>query len=103
MLIEELEYFPEDLNSVWMICNTSGRLDHLFSQIHSLYHFKKWPIYLLSQSWITFLLPQGDSLIEVNRVSIGNSIGLIPIGQPCAVWTRGLKWNLGNESSNISL
>ena len=50
----------------------------------------------MSRSWITFLLPVGESEIAFDRCCIGKSIGLLPLGQPCLVSTTGLKWNLGN-------
>lgn len=86
----------EQYESVWMLTDNFGRIDHLFSQMNSLYKFRKWPVYLLSQNWISLLVAEHVSnRFIVNRSFLGSSIGLLPLSAPSKISTSGLKWNLG--------
>jgi len=86
----------ESFEAVWMMVGNFGRIDHLFGQLNSLYRFRKWPVYVCSQTWISFLVPEERSTkFTVDMSLLGNSVGLLPLGAPANIWTTGLKWNLG--------
>lgn len=87
-----------------VICEVSGRLDQILSQLNTLHLFEE-PIVLLSSCSATWLLKPGSH--EINVSSLMNKdndilsrdrwLGLIPVGAPTIVTTSGLKWNLNNQ------
>lgn len=81
------------------ICEVSGRLDQVLSQLNTLHMFEEY-IVLLSSCSATWLLRPGSHEINVSCLknneilSDDRWIGLIPVGAPTTVTTSGLKWNL---------
>lgn len=86
-----------------------GRVDQGLSQLHHLYLFQAEPryargrMYLFSGESMTFLLKPGTHRIRVrdNQASskedvFGKHVGILPIGRPSRITTRGLEWDVQN-------
>lgn len=86
-----------------------GRADHAFSQIHHLFlasedlDFNFGDIYLLADDSIMFLLHKGVNVIHtpVRPWFFTNKVGIIPIGRPAVISTRGLQWDVENWSTEF--
>ncbi|KAH7307655.1 hypothetical protein KP509_22G071100 [Ceratopteris richardii] len=78
----------------------SGRLDHVFANVNTLYLFPKVQMVLLNDENMAFLLPRGyKHEIRIDSSLEGPHCGLIPLGEPSScTTTTGLKWNLTNSS-----
>ncbi|KAF8567706.1 hypothetical protein P879_02134 [Paragonimus westermani] len=79
---------------------SGGRSDHEFGLIKSLYEAHKMrsiPVYLVSDYCVSLLLQEGQHTIHANTGFEGKHVGLIPVGKPCMVTTRGLMWNLKDQ------
>lgn len=79
-----------------------GRFDQAFSQLHHLYTASKelmlpdGQIFLVNPQSICFLLEKG-----LNRITtplgpglFAENIGIIPIGRPSVISTKGLEWDV---------
>ncbi|KAL2038004.1 hypothetical protein N7G274_009224 [Stereocaulon virgatum] len=82
-----------------------GRADQAFSQIHHLYaEVRQDPkpsagdLYLITEESIVFLLEKGLNKIyaPVAAESFTENVGIIPIGKPSVISTRGLEWDVTN-------
>ncbi|KAL2753150.1 hypothetical protein ACRALDRAFT_1083592 [Sodiomyces alcalophilus JCM 7366] len=82
-----------------------GRVDQGLSQLHHLYLFQPGPGYelgrafLLSGRSLTFLLKPGTHLIRVRDGKgdvFGKHVGIIPLGEPSIITTKGLEWDVEN-------
>lgn len=82
-----------------------GRVDQGLSQLHHLYLFQPGPCYelgrvfLLSGRSLTFLLKPGTHHIRVRDGGgdvFGKHVGIIPIGEPSIITTKGLEWDVEN-------
>lgn len=88
-------------DKIIVICEVSGRLDHILSQLNTLHKYEE-SIILLSSNSATWLLQAGKHEINVANLrhdgilSPERWIGLIPVGAPTVASTSGLKWNLSN-------
>ncbi|KAL9593025.1 MAG: hypothetical protein Q9179_006154 [Wetmoreana sp. 5 TL-2023] len=79
-----------------------GRFDQAFSLIHQLYtasHSEallKGRIYLVNPQSICFLLAKGKNTIKtpLGPGGFAPNVGIIPIGRPSIISTRGLEWNV---------
>ncbi|XP_067121701.1 thiamine pyrophosphokinase 1 [Centruroides vittatus] len=100
-LIEMMKVVNEKnmkLESVLVITLMAGRLDHIMSNLQTLYLAKQMncpPVYLISDKCVTWLLSKGKHKIKINSTFHNLSVGLIPLN-PCIVTTDGLKWELDN-------
>lgn len=80
-----------------------GRVDQGLSQLHHLYLFQKdtryshGRMYLVSDESMTFLLKAGAHRIRVRdglEEVFGKHVGIIPIGEPSKITTKGLEWDV---------
>ncbi|KAI0403804.1 thiamine pyrophosphokinase [Xylaria palmicola] len=93
-----------------------GRVDQGLSQLHHLYLFQKSPtyadgrMYLVSGDSLSFLLKGGGRphhirvrereprhLVPSHRLAgepFGKHVGIIPVGEPAVISTRGLEWDV---------
>ena len=83
-----------------------GRVDQGLSQLHHLYLFQTDPayadgrMYLFSGESLTFLLKVGKHCIRVREDGdggeevFGKHVGILPIGGPSRITTRGLEWDV---------
>lgn len=99
-LAPELEQM--EINSVLVVCDSSGRLDQIMANINTLFKSRSFfkgscEVMLLSSNSLSFLLLPGSHAIHIPRkiVSSKNWCGLIPFTKSI-VSTKGLKWNLNN-------
>lgn len=85
-----------------IVGSLGGRADQAFSQIHQLYtdsenHSTIWnDLYLVSSESILFLLRQGLNVIRcpVGPRLLTKYVGIIPVGKPAVITTRGLEWDV---------
>ena len=86
-----------------------GRADQAFSQIHQLYTASEAlpltcnDLYLVASESILFLLRQGLNSIEcpVGPRLLTKYVGIIPIGRPSVITTRGLEWDVTKWSTEF--
>ncbi|KAK4237701.1 thiamine pyrophosphokinase [Achaetomium macrosporum] len=84
-----------------------GRVDQGLSQLHHLYLFQSDPrytegrMYLFSGESLTFLLKPGTHRIWVRDGPgpspgdvFGKYVGILPVGRPSRITTRGLEWDV---------
>lgn len=94
-----LRFFQID--TVFVLGDTSGRFDQIIANINTLYKASKFMpntnIYQIASNSITFLLPPGTHTIGIplNLREKQEWCALIPLGAPCIASSTGLKWNLG--------
>lgn len=88
------------LDSVIVVVENSGRMDHIMSNMNTLYlkEFSGITLFLLASDNVTWLLQPGKHRVHIPHVLIESqaTCGLIPLGAPCTVTTSGFKWNLCN-------
>ena len=86
-----------------------GRADQAFSQIHHLYSASEdsslnlGDIYLLADTSIMFLLQKGMNIIQtpVRPGFLTENVGIIPIGRPSIITTKGLEWDVTDWSTEF--
>ncbi|KAI9579961.1 thiamin pyrophosphokinase 1 [Glossina fuscipes] len=82
--------------------DTSGRFDQIMGNINTLYKEQNvmLNLYLLSGSSLTWLLRPGKHSISVPQDLVKKQrwCSLIPISGEMTVHTRGLKWNIENDT-----
>ncbi|CAO3674571.1 unnamed protein product [Umbelopsis ramanniana] len=74
-----------------------GRFDQTIASINQLYFLKDEidrQTLLVSDENLTILLDEGKHRIECNRQVEGPTCGIMPLGGPIVLTTRGLRWNL---------
>ncbi|KAM3583213.1 thiamine pyrophosphokinase [Umbelopsis sp. WA50703] len=74
-----------------------GRFDQTIASINQLYFMKDEAdrqLLLVSDENLTILLDKGKHRIKCNREIEGPTCGVMPLGGPVRLTTRGLKWNL---------
>lgn len=78
-----------------------GRADQAFSQLHQLYAASETEenadsdIYLITPESINFVLTKGTHKIMTPVVNyLGDNVGIIPLGRPAIITTRGLEWDV---------
>lgn len=73
-------------------------MDHIMANINTLYlanQLSAIPVYLLTSSSLSCLLPPGKHLIDVDSTVRGSWCSLVPVGCPCRhVTTSGMVYNL---------
>ncbi|KXN73796.1 Thiamin pyrophosphokinase [Conidiobolus coronatus NRRL 28638] len=100
--IEELN--QHDIYNIVMLGGLNGRFDHSISQVNNLYDLKdhRYPLYIISDSSLTFLLDKGEHELNFNPNYEGPTCGLLPLGFPVkSLTTEGLVWNLENHESKM--
>ena len=82
-----------------------GRADQAFSQLHHLYWMAnydhsgwKGDVFLITPDSLVFLLEKGSNKIytPVGTQNFTENIGIIPIGRPSIIKTRGLEWDVAD-------
>ena len=68
-------------------------------QIHALHTAQQGPglprqVFLISEQNITFLLQSGANVLYMPRAFLGPCCGIIPVGTPAIITTKGFEWNL---------
>ncbi|KAF7721935.1 cAMP-dependent protein kinase subunit [Apophysomyces ossiformis] len=81
-----------------------GRFDQTIASINMLYMMKnevERRVILLSQENITILLDKGKHQIHCRPEFEGPTCGIMPIGAPAKITTRGLRWNLTDHPTHF--
>ncbi|KAI0416522.1 thiamine pyrophosphokinase [Xylaria grammica] len=94
-----------------------GRVDQGLSQLHHLYLFQKSPayadgrMYLLSGDSLSFVLKGGPrhrirvrepgvevarTVRRISRDPFAKYVGIVPVGEPAVISTKGLEWDVEN-------
>lgn len=98
-LVKELARKELKVSAVMAVCENTGRLDHILSNLNTLIQgpelLAEVPLYLLTSSSVTWVLGAGRHKIHVDVDQVaGHHCGIIPMGQPAYVTTTGLKWDM---------
>ena len=102
-------YRPADNIDVFVFGGLGGRADQAFSELHHLYlahedkNISVGDIYLVTPESIIFLLHRGTNVIHTPRgpKQLGESIGIIPMGRPSIITTKGLEWDVKDWQTEI--
>lgn len=94
---------------VFVFGGLGGRADQAFSELHHLYlahedeHISLGDIYLVTPESVIFLLHKGTNLIHtpVGTKQLGESVGIIPMGKPSIITTKGLEWDVDDWRTEI--
>uniref|UniRef100_A0A1B6DCN3 Thiamin pyrophosphokinase thiamin-binding domain-containing protein n=1 Tax=Clastoptera arizonana TaxID=38151 RepID=A0A1B6DCN3_9HEMI len=94
----------ENIESIIVLADTSGRLDQILSNLNTLYKIdelfnnRNVKVYILASDTLTWLLQPGSHKIRVPEILAKqkNCCALLPLGKPCIVTTMGLMWDLSN-------
>jgi thiamine pyrophosphokinase len=78
-----------------------GRLDHILSNISSLYSHRDLPVILCGDGNLTRLVQAGKTSIRPNLKLEGPMCGLVPLQGDAVATTTGLRWNLCGTKMNI--
>jgi len=103
LVIERIneDHLPSDQPIIIFGSSKCNRMDHLFGQYHSLLQFSNSnpniPIYLIQDASLSRVLRPGYHTLDMSTGYEGKYLGLIPLGEPANVITRGLKWDINGE------
>lgn len=92
-----------ELDSILVICDSSGRPDQFLGNIHTMFKFANIlpnvELFHISCKSISWLLREGEHKIDIPKKLREDKewCALVPIGNPAMVTTRGLKWNLDKQ------
>ena len=87
---------------VAVIGGLGGRADQAFSQLHQLFaasqdlSLVRGNLYLITTESIIFVLEKGLNRIytPVSSDLLGENVGIVPLGRPSLITTRGLEWDV---------
>ncbi|KAK4695768.1 thiamine pyrophosphokinase, partial [Lecanoromycetidae sp. Uapishka_2] len=101
--MDQPEKSPNRLLHIAIFGGLGGRADQAFSQLHHLYRVALEPpiqyagdLYLITTDGVIFLLERGMNKIysPVGPGFFTENVGIIPIGKPSIITTRGLEWDV---------
>ncbi|CDS40725.1 thiamin pyrophosphokinase 1 [Echinococcus multilocularis] len=90
-----------DIDYIVGLYGSGGRADHEFGIVNSLFIAKgltNIPLLLVTESSISCLLDEGFNEIHLSNCPTNLHCGLIPIGRPVRVTSKGLRWNLVSDN-----
>ena len=93
---------PPGRIDVVVLGGLGGRVDQGFSQIHHMLmavrdkELLDGNIYLLSDRSLTFVLGIGRNQVEVGKDVFAEHVGIVPLGRPAVITTKGLEWDVEN-------
>lgn len=93
---------------IMVLGGLGGRVDQAFSIVQQLYNHQPdrsrrptWPhgtILLFSEENVSFVLNPGRNVIFASskdrRAYLGRNVGILPVGRPAVVTTKGLEWDV---------
>eukprot|EP00916_Digyalum_oweni_P018394 GHVL01030829.1.p1 GENE.GHVL01030829.1~~GHVL01030829.1.p1 ORF type:complete len:232 (+),score=45.25 GHVL01030829.1:884-1579(+) len=92
-----LNKIRESILPLLIIGGFGGRLDHIFSNIISLYT-TNYIVYMLDNENLLFQLYKGMNNIKINNKCMSIQCGILPILKPVnSVTTTGLVWNVTDQ------
>ncbi|KAJ2725420.1 thiamine pyrophosphokinase [Coemansia sp. Benny D115] len=80
----------------------SGRLDHVLHTLKVLFNNKHTRILVASEENLSFVLPEGDNIVEVDHRVDGPTCGILPLAGETVLTTAGLRWNLDGQRSSFT-
>lgn len=94
---------------VAVIGGLCGRADQALSQLHHLFAASEDPsllrgdIYLITPESVIFVLEKGLNKIHtpVSSDLLAENVGVIPLGRPSVITTRGLGWDVTDWATEI--
>lgn len=97
------------LLDIAIIGGLGGRADQAFAQLQQLYAVNEdllitcGDLYLVTPESILFLLAKGVNSIEcpVGPKLLTKYVGIIPIGRPSIITTRGLEWDVTDWTTDF--
>lgn len=93
----------QDVRTVVVVCETSGRLDQIMANINTLHKAQKFSsaerILLLCGNSLSFLLQPGHHTIHIPATLAEKQdwCALIPFREATLLRTMGLKWNITDQ------
>ncbi|KAI9692739.1 MAG: hypothetical protein M1820_009411 [Bogoriella megaspora] len=87
-------------NYVIVLGSISGRVDQGIGLLHELLrehvNDTSTKLYLFSESSISYILPPGESAIELDMENglLTENVGILPIYGPATISTQGLEWDV---------
>ncbi|XP_014290782.1 thiamin pyrophosphokinase 1 [Halyomorpha halys] len=89
---------PQKLDCFLVVCENSGRLDQIFSNLNTLCR-ASLDGFLITKPSICWVLPPGKHRIHIPPPLCNQSelCGVLPLSKPAKVSSKGLKWNLNNN------
>ncbi|CAH1401328.1 unnamed protein product [Nezara viridula] len=90
---------PKKLDNFVVVCENSGRLDQIFSNLNTLYR-ATLDGFLFSKDSISWMLHPGEHKIHIPPPLCNQNelCGILPLSKPAKVSSKGLKWNLDNHT-----
>lgn len=85
---------PARIDTIIALGALGGRLDHILSNISTLYSFRDIQLVLCGDGNLTRLLRAGRTIIRPNLDVEGPTCGLVPMDGPAVATTQGLRWNM---------
>lgn len=88
------------IKKVLTVMDFSGRIDHILSQINTLFKacdfLRGIDVYLMTKNCLSWLLCPGQHHIIIPEKFVNAQLwcSFIPVGSSTKVTTEGLKWNL---------
>ncbi|KAK6042719.1 thiamine diphosphokinase [Cooperia oncophora] len=90
----------EFASRIVLLGGTAGRFDHVLAAINSLYYSTNQlnlEVYCLDSENLTFVLDEGEYVVNINRRLVTGTCGVVPFCQkPTVVTMSGFRWNLDN-------
>lgn len=89
------------IDSIVAVGAHGGRLDHVVSNLSTLYSFRHMPLVLCGDGNLTRLVPAGKSIIRPCLKIEGPKCGLFPLGGPAVASSTGLHWNVDETEMKV--
>ncbi|KAI9860070.1 MAG: hypothetical protein M1824_003308 [Vezdaea acicularis] len=96
-----------DSLNVVVLGGLGGRVDQAFSQLHTMYEtvqdngVRRGRIFLVSQESVSFFLERGKNLVLTPKDVFKENVGIIPLGPPAVISTKGLEWDVNDWETQI--
>ncbi|KAL1935024.1 hypothetical protein VTP01DRAFT_4164 [Rhizomucor pusillus] len=103
-LLQEKELELDAVFDIVAMPALGGRFDQTMASINLLYSMKdqlERRVILVSDESVTVLLDKGSHHIHCQPDYEGPTCGIIPIGSPTVLTTKGLRWNLENHECSF--
>lgn len=101
-LIRRTQDFGQYNSSTIVFGGLGGRPDQAFAQMHQLCmaaensDLASSQLYIYTNEGLLFLLEKGTNIIDTSDWPglITENVGIIPLGKPAVITTRGLEWDV---------
>ncbi|XP_059609062.1 thiamin pyrophosphokinase 1 [Phlebotomus argentipes] len=96
-----------EVSTVIVLAETSGRIDQIMGNINTLFKAQAFAsrirIFILSSNSLSWLLSPGHHCIDIPPETLRQRLwcALIPVGRKCVLTTKGLKWDMTQQTINF--